>query len=175
MTTHESIQPFGEHHPQLDPAAWVAANATVIGAATIGPDSGIFFGAIVRADVATVSIGSGTNVQDNAVVHTDPAFPTRIGSDVTIGHGAIVHGCTVEDNCLIGMHATVLNGAVVGAGSLVAAGAVVREGAVIPPDSLVAGVPAQVRRPLTDAERERVQHNASSYRLLTQAYRDSGR
>src|SRR4029453_15073397 len=107
---------------------------------------------VVRADMAEVRLGAGSNLQDNVVVHTDTDFPTLIGSGVSVGHSAVVHGCTVEDDCLIGMHATVLNGAVVGTGSLVAAGCVVLEGTHIPPRSLVTGVPGKVRRELTDEE-----------------------
>ncbi len=131
----------------------------------------MFYGAVVRADMDSVVLGPGSNLQDNVVVHTDYGFPTAIGSGVSVGHAAVVHGCTVEDDCLIGMHATVLNGARIGSGSLIAAGTVILEGTDVPPRSLVAGVPGRVRRELSDAEYERVVTNAQIYRQLATAHR----
>ncbi|OMH23227.1 gamma carbonic anhydrase family protein [Tersicoccus phoenicis] len=165
-----TILKHDEHTPDIDSSAFVAANATVVGDVRIGPDCGVFYGAVVRGDTARISVGAGSNLQDNVVVHADPDFPATIGSGVSVGHNAVVHGCTVEDDCLIGMSATVLNGAVIGAGSLVAAGAVVLEGTAVPPGSLVAGVPAKVRRELTDAEREEVRANAAHYRQLSRRH-----
>ncbi len=165
------VLPFGDRSPDIDPSAWLAPSATVIGAATIAGEASVFYGAVVRADMDSVHVGAGSNVQDNVVVHTDFGFPVRIGSGVSVGHSAVVHGCTISDDCLIGMNATVLNGAVIGSGSLVAAGAVVLEGTEIPPRSLVAGVPAKVRRPLSDAEFERVVANAAHYRELAAQHR----
>ena len=150
------ILPFDGMWPAVEPSAWLAPSAVVIGRATIDAEATVFYGAVVRADMDTIDLGRGSNLQDNVVVHTDFGFPTRIGAGVSVGHAAVVHGCTVEDNCLIGMNATVLNGAVIGTGSLVAAGAVVLEGMVVPPRSLVAGVPAKVRRELTEEEIEHV-------------------
>jgi carbonic anhydrase/acetyltransferase-like protein (isoleucine patch superfamily) len=163
--------PLGDRVPDVDPTAWVADTATVVGDVTVGPGTGVFYSAVLRADVESVSVGAGSNVQDGAVLHADPGFPARIGDDVSVGHGAVLHGCTVEDDCLIGMNATVLNGAVIGAGSLVAASALVPAGAVIPPRSLVAGVPGKVRRELTDAEVEHNRANATVYRQLTETHR----
>jgi carbonic anhydrase/acetyltransferase-like protein (isoleucine patch superfamily) len=165
------VLPFGDHVPTIDPAAWLAPTATVIGEVTVEADASIFYGAVVRADMAAVRLGAGSNLQDNVVVHTDTGFPTIIGAGVSVGHAAVVHGCTVEDHCLIGMNATVLNGAVIGTGSLVAAGAVVLEGTVVPPRSLVAGVPAKVRRTLDDAEYDRVVRNATTYVELAAGHR----
>jgi carbonic anhydrase/acetyltransferase-like protein (isoleucine patch superfamily) len=167
------VLPFGDRSPDIDPTAWLAPNATVVGAATIAGEASVFYGAVVRADMDSIDLGAGSNLQDNVVVHTDSGYPARIGAGVSVGHAAVVHGCTIEDDCLIGMNATVLNGAVVGAGSLVAAGAVVLEGTEIPPRSLVAGVPAKVRRPLSDAEFERVKVNAAHYRELAARHRAS--
>ena len=116
-------------------------------------------------------LGARSNLQDNVVVHVDQGVSTRIGAGVSVGHGAVVHGCTIEDDCLIGMNATVLNGAVVGRESLVAAGALVLEGTVIPPRSLVAGVPAKVRRELTDDEVAGIRRNADGYVRLATAHR----
>lgn len=165
------ILPYDGVSPTVHDDAWLAPNASVIGSATIGANASVFYGAVVRADMDTIVLGAGSNLQDNVVVHTDYGFPTEIGSGVSVGHGAVVHGCTVEDDCLIGMHATVLNGARIGTGSLVAAGTVVLEGTVIPPRSLVAGVPGKVRRELTDDELERVVTNARIYLELAAQHR----
>jgi carbonic anhydrase/acetyltransferase-like protein (isoleucine patch superfamily) len=165
------VIPLGDRVPHVDPSAWIADTATVVGDVTVGAGTGVFYSAVLRADVESVSVGAGSNVQDGAVLHADPGFPARIGDDVSVGHGAVLHGCTVEDGCLIGMNATVLNGAVIGAGSLIAASALVPAGAVIPPGSLVAGVPGKVRRELTDAEVEHNRANAALYRQLTETHR----
>lgn len=165
------ILTFDGSTPEIAESAWLAPSASVIGRAKIADRASLFYGAVVRADMDDVSLGAGSNLQDNVVVHTDTGFPTIIGAGVSVGHAAVVHGCTVEDNCLIGMNATVLNGAVVGAGSLVAAGAVVLEGAVIPPRSLVAGVPGKVRRELSDEEYAHVIKNAEVYLGLATQHR----
>lgn len=157
------ILAFDGHEPQIDPDAWVAPNASVIGQVRIAADANVWFGAVMRGDIAEIVLGERSNLQDNAVIHTESGNPTIIGADVSIGHGAIVHGCVVEDGCLIGMNATVLNGAVIGANSLVAAGALVLEGTVIPPRSLVAGVPAKVRRELSDDEVAGLLGNSARY------------
>jgi carbonic anhydrase/acetyltransferase-like protein (isoleucine patch superfamily) len=164
--------PFNGSSPSVDPTAWLAPSATVIGSVAIGPRTGVYFGAVVRADKSPIVVGAGSNLQDGVVVQADPGFPATIGSGVSVGHAAVLHGCTLEDDCLIGMGAIVLNGAVVGTGSMIAAGAVVLEGATIPPGSLVAGVPGKVRRELTAAEREGVVKNATGYVDLTAQYRD---
>jgi carbonic anhydrase/acetyltransferase-like protein (isoleucine patch superfamily) len=157
------VLPYGGVSPSIHPDAWLAPNASVIGNATIGSRASVFYGAVVRADMDRIVLGAGSNLQDNVVVHTDYGFATIIGAGVSVGHAAVVHGCTVEDDCLIGMNATVLNGAVIGTGALVAAGPVVLEGTVVPPRSLVAGVPGKVRRQLSDAEYDRVVANAQIY------------
>ena len=132
--------------PAIAPDAWIAPNAGIIGEVEIGPMTGIFYGAVLRAGMESITVGAGSNVQDTAAVHADPGFPARFGEHASIGPGAVLHGCTVGDGTLIGMNATVLNGAIVGEGSSVAAKALVPEGMQIPPGSLVAGVPAKVRR-----------------------------
>ena len=162
---------FGGHTPAVDESVFIAPSATLIGDVELGPDSSAFYGVVVRGDTAPIRVGSGTNLQDNVVLHADAGFPTTVGNGVSVGHGAVVHGCTVEDNCLIGMGATVMNGAVIGEGSLIAGGAVVLEGASIPPRSLVAGVPAKVRRGLSDQEYEGVRQNAAHYVELAQAHK----
>lgn len=168
------ILPYADHVPQIDEAAWLAPTATVIGEAVIESGASVFYGAVIRADMARVRLGSGSNLQDNVVVHTDYGFPTLIGSGVSVGHGAVVHGCTVENHCLIGMSATVLNGATIGEGSLVAAGTVVLEGTSIPPRSLVAGVPGKVRRPLSEEEYDKIVLNAQTYLELADGHRRIG-
>jgi carbonic anhydrase/acetyltransferase-like protein (isoleucine patch superfamily) len=159
------------HTPQISDSAFVAPNATLVGQVTLGENTSIFYGAVLRADVDSITIGQGSNLQDNVSVHCDEGFPTSVGSGVSVGHGAVLHGCTVEDDCLIGMSATVLNGAVIGTGSLVAAGAVVLEGTIVPPGSLVAGVPAKVRRELSDDEKVGVRQNATHYLDIAAAHK----
>lgn len=163
---------FAGTSPSVHESAFVAPTASIIGRATLAEDSSAFYGVSVRADTAAISVGAGSNLQDNVVLHADPGFPCSVGAGVSVGHAAVVHGCTVEDDCLIGMGATVLNGAVIGTGSLVAAGAVVLEGTVVPPRSLVAGVPAKVRRELTEEEFDGVKQNAARYVELARAHRD---
>lgn len=165
--------PINTARPALDAAAFVADTATVIGDVRLGRDASIWYGASVRADIAHITIGEASNVQDNASLHVDFGVPVVIGRRVTIGHNAVIHGAVVEDNCLIGMGAVVLNNAVVGQGSLVAAGAVVREGMVIPPGSLVAGVPAKVVRELTPEQQAHLRDNADVYIACARAHRDA--
>ena len=157
--------------PTLDPTAFVAPNATLIGRVTLAAGASVFYGAVVRGDTDSISIGAGSNVQDNVSMHTDAGIRLLVGSGVSIGHNAVVHGCIIEDDCLIGMGSIILNRAVIGKGSLVAAGAVVLEDTVIPPGSLVAGVPAKVRRQLTDQEQAGVRLNASHYVELAAQHR----
>jgi carbonic anhydrase/acetyltransferase-like protein (isoleucine patch superfamily) len=151
--------------------AYVALGAVVIGAAEVSADASIWFNAVVRADAESISIGEGSNLQDLVAAHADPGFPLTVGADVSVGHGAVLHGCTIEDEVLVGMHATVMNGARIGTGSIVAAGALVTEGTVVPPRSLVAGVPAKVRRELSDEELALIKLNAEHYRGLAATYR----
>ncbi len=133
-------------------AAFVAENATVRGDVTVGKGSSIFFGAVVRTELVPITIGEDTNIQDNCILHTDAGFPLSVGSGCTIGHGTILHGCTVGDNTLIGMGTTVLNGAVIGRDCIVGAGSLVPQGMVIPDGSMAFGSPAKIRRPLTEEE-----------------------
>ncbi|WP_285248325.1 gamma carbonic anhydrase family protein [Pseudarthrobacter sp. efr-133-R2A-89] len=166
------LYPFGGKSPAVHESAFIAPSASIIGNATLAADSSAFYGVSVRADTAAITVGAGSNLQDNVVLHADPGFPCTVGERVSVGHAAVVHGCTVEDDCLIGMGATVLNGAVIGAGSLVAAGAVVLEGTVVPPRSLIAGVPAKVRRELTEEEFDGVRANAARYVELAAQHRE---
>jgi carbonic anhydrase/acetyltransferase-like protein (isoleucine patch superfamily) len=160
------VIPYAGVSPTIHPEAWLAPTALLVGDVTVSDGASIFYGAVVRADLAAVTIGEATNLQDNVVVHTAFGHPAVIGPGVSIGHSAVVHGCTIEADCLIGIHATVLNGAVIGEGSLVAAGAVVLEGAQIPPRSLVTGIPGRVRRELSPDECDKIKENARVYLLL---------
>jgi len=149
---------------------FVAKNATVIGDVTIGNDVGIWFGAVVRADKDRIAIGDRSNIQDNCVVHTSKGFPVTLGKDVSVGHGAILHGCSIGDRVLVGMGAIVLNGAKVGEGSMIGAGAVVTEGADIPAQSIVVGVPGKVIKQATEAQENHILANAASYIELAKEY-----
>ncbi len=153
--------------PRLDDSVFVAGGARIIGAVVIEEQGSVWYNAVVRADRAEIWIGARSNVQDNVSIHVDEGSPVRVGADVSIGHNAVVHGCTIENGCLIGMGAVVLSGAVIGAGTLVAAGAMVLAGEVIPPGSLVAGVPAKVRRTLTEEETAGLLRNAAVYLELS--------
>jgi carbonic anhydrase/acetyltransferase-like protein (isoleucine patch superfamily) len=168
------IVTFDGHAPTVDPTAFVAGNATLIGRVTLGKDSSVFYGAVLRGDTDSISIGDGSNVQDNVSMHTDAGIQLVVGKGVSIGHNAVVHGCVIEDDCLIGMGAVVLNRAVIGTGSLVAAGAVVLEDTLVPAGSLVAGVPAKVRRALTDEEIAGIRSNAARYVDLAAKHRGRG-
>ena len=158
--------------PVIDPGAWVAPGAVVVGNVHLAAGASVWYNAVLRSDYPEpITIGAGSNLQDNVSCHVDSEFPLTLGSGVSVGHGAVLHGCTIEDDVLIGMSATVLNGAVIGAGSLIAAGTVVLEGTVVPPRSLVAGVPGKVRRGVTDDELEHIRANAAGYLQLTELHR----
>jgi carbonic anhydrase/acetyltransferase-like protein (isoleucine patch superfamily) len=165
-----SLVPFGGQIPHVADSVWLAPTSTLIGRVVLGSESSVFFGAVLRGDSADIVVGARSNLQDNVVVHADPGFPARVGDGVSVGHGAVLHGCTIADDSLVGMNATVLNGASVGSNCLIAAGAVVLEGTVVPDGSLVAGVPGKVRRELTEDEREGIRTNASHYVALSRAY-----
>jgi carbonic anhydrase/acetyltransferase-like protein (isoleucine patch superfamily) len=155
---------------RIDPTAFVAPNATVMGNVTIGAHASVWFNAVIRAEVATITIGERSNVQDGAVMHVDEGFPVVVGRNVTIGHRAVVHGATIGDNCIIGIGAIVLNGAKVGANSIVGAGALLLEGREYPPNSLLLGSPAKVARELTPEQAARVADGAEHYVAYGAAY-----
>lgn len=159
--------------PELpaDGSAWIAPGAQVMGRVILSEGVGIWFNAVLRGDNEPITIGRDTNVQDGCVFHVDPGFPLVIGAEVTVGHMAILHGCTVEDGALIGMGAVVMNGARIGEGSLVGAGALVPEGREIPPRSLVLGRPGKVVRSLDDAAVAALRETAARYRLRQQQFR----
>ena len=161
------LYPFHDHFPHLSPSARAADNASLIGAVELSDEANIWYGAVLRADCAPITIGPGANVQDNCVLHGGEGGPIRLERDVSVGHGAILHCCTVEEGCVIGMGAILLDGCVIGAGSLVAAGALVTKNTVIPPASLVVGRPAKVLHPLTEEEVAANWENAQIYRRLS--------
>ncbi|GAA1439770.1 gamma carbonic anhydrase family protein [Leifsonia poae] len=157
--------------PTVSETAFVAPGAVLAGRVRLGERASVWYNAVLRAESEDIVVGARSNIQDNVSCHVDAGFPLTVGDDVSVGHNAVLHGCTIEDSVLVGMHATVMNGAVVGAGSLLAAGTLVLEGAIIPPGSLVAGVPGKVRRELTDEERAGVLRNAAAYLEITEAHR----
>ena len=159
---------------RLDPSAFVAPGASVVGRVTLGARASVWYAAVIRGDMDTIELGEESNLQDGAVIHVDEGRPARVGKRVTIGHRAIVHAATVEDHCLIGMGSIVLTGAVVGTGSLVAAGALVREGQVIPPRSLVVGAPAKVLGQVKSEHTAQIEGGVDHYVALGQAYRAKG-
>ncbi len=147
----------------IDPSVFIAQGAIVLGDVVLGKDVSIWYNAVIRGDTDRITIGPETNIQDLTMVHADPGVPCVIGSRVTVGHRAILHGCTIDDDCLIGMGAIVLNHAHVGSGSVIGAGAVVVEGTIVPPASLVVGVPARVIRHVDAAMLERLAHGWRHY------------
>jgi len=163
-----TLYALGDRHPTIDPDAWVAPDANVIGRVILGAGASVWFGATLRGDNEPITVGDGTNLQENAVCHTDMGFPLTIGRDCTIGHKAMLHGCTIGDETLIGMGATVLNGAKIGRNCLIGAGALVTEGKEIPDGSLVMGAPGRVVRQLDEAA-------IAGLRLSAKGYQDNAR
>lgn len=155
--------------PDIHPSAFVAPGAVVRGEVHLAENSSVFYNAVLRGDRAPISIGEGTNIQDNCVVHVEYDLPVTVGKNVTVGHGAILHGCTVGDETLIGMGAIVLNGAQIGKGCLIGAGALVTQNAVIPDGCMAVGSPARVKRPLTPEEMDGLRRSAADYRQEAQA------
>ena len=153
----------------IDPTAFIAPGAIVLGDVDLGKDVSVWYNAVIRGDTDKISIGAETNIQDLTMIHADPGVPCRVGRRVIVGHRVILHGCTIDDECLIGMGAIILNHARVGRGSVIGAGAVVIEGTEIPPGSLVIGVPARVVRPVDESMKERIEHGWRHY--LDQARR----
>jgi carbonic anhydrase/acetyltransferase-like protein (isoleucine patch superfamily) len=169
------IHPFRGKRPQIDPTAFVAEGARLIGDVRLGPESSVWFHAVLRGDDNFIEVGTGTNVQDGSIVHVEnDRMPTVIGRDCVIGHNAIIHGCTIGDGCLIGMGAIILSGARLGANCIVAAGAVVPEGREFPARSLLMGVPAKAVRAITDEELALIGRGARHYRELAREYRNPG-
>lgn len=158
-------------NPNIHPSVFIAPTATVVGNVRIAADSSVFFGAVLRSELDEITIGEGTNIQDNCVLHIERGLPLHVGSGCTMGHSAILHSCTVGDNTLVGMGAIVLNGAVVGSNCIIGAGALIPQHAVIPDGSLVLGIPAKVRRSVTEEEIASNRASAAMYREEAAAYK----
>lgn len=170
MTIDERLEKHLSCNPDIAAANWVAPTATVVGDVILGPESSVFYGAVLRGDIARIRVGRGSNIQDNCVVHLADDLDAIIGDYVTVGHAAIVHACTIEDECLIGMNATILDGAHIGARSLIAAGAVVTPGTVIPPGSMVVGTPGKVVKTLSDEAQASLKEWATKYVSVSAAF-----
>ncbi len=165
------IMMFKGHWPSLGEEVFTAPGAFIIGKVFIGHRSSVWFNAVIRGDMDKIEIGEETNIQDNATLHTDEGYPVIIGNRVTVGHNAVLHGCTLEDDALVGMGATVLNGARVGKGSIVGAGSLVTAGTVIPPGTLAVGTPAKVIKELTGDENTLETAQYKNYMRLAKTYR----
>ncbi|MCU1692639.1 MAG: gamma carbonic anhydrase family protein [Frankiales bacterium] len=159
--------------PDVAATAWVADTARVVGAVTLGEQASVWYSAVLRGDGDSIRVGHRTNLQDGCVLHADPGFPLVVGAGVSVGHAAVLHGCTVEDDVLVGMGAVVMNGARIGTGSMIGAGALVSPGTVVPPGSLVVGTPGKVRRETTAEERELIALNAAVYLDLVEQHRQA--
>jgi carbonic anhydrase/acetyltransferase-like protein (isoleucine patch superfamily) len=165
--------PHGETSPTVAPSAWIAPGAYVIGDVSLGDQSSVWYGAVLRGDTEPIRVGSRTNVQDGCILHADPGFPAVVGEGCVVGHNAVVHGCEIGDDCLVGMGATILNGAKIGDGSIVAAGAVVPEGREFPPRSLIVGIPAKHVGDVSDEQTKEIASGASEYVERAVAHRKS--
>jgi carbonic anhydrase/acetyltransferase-like protein (isoleucine patch superfamily) len=163
--------PYKNSLPLVNESNFIAQTAQLIGRITLGEDANVWFGAVIRADVEPITIGARTNVQDNAVVHVSSGYKTQIGNDVTIGHSAIVHACTVGDRVLIGMGAIVLDGAIIGEETIIGAGALIPPGKIIPPRSMVMGSPGKVVRTLSDNEIAELKASAKHYVSYAKEYK----
>jgi len=157
------IYDFEKHTPKLDPECWVAPNAVIIGRVELKKNSNIWFNSVLRGDLEPITIGKNSNVQDGSVIHTDPGCPTVVGDGVTIGHMVMLHGCVIDDDCLIGIGSTILNRTKIGKNSIIGANALVTENKIIPERSLVLGSPGKVVRQVTDEEIEHIKENARDY------------
>ena len=170
MTVQDRLAAHLTKTPDIARALWVAPNATVVGDVTLGSKSSVFYGAVLRGDIARIVVGEGTNIQDNVVVHLADDLDAMIGAWCTIGHSAVIHACIIEDECLIGIGSAVLDGARVGARSIIAAGTVVPPRAVIPPGSLVMGTPAKIVRALSEDEQRGLRKWAEKYTIVSAAH-----
>ena len=166
-----AIYQLGEHAPEIDPSAYVAESADVIGQVTLAANATVWFGVTLRGDNERITIGENSNVQDGAMMHTDMGYPLTLGKNVSIGHQAMLHGCSVGDGSLIGIQAVILNGAKIGKGCLVGAGALITEGKEFPDHSLIVGMPAKAIRTLTQDDLDRLQNNADGYAQRGKRYR----
>ncbi len=165
------ILKFKEFYPKIDPSAWIAPSADLIGNIEIGEDSSVWFGCVIRSDINEVKIGKNTNIQDLSCIHTDTNSKTIIGNNVTVGHKVMLHGCIIEDNCLIGMSATILDNAVIGEGSIVGANSLVTAGKVFPSRSMIMGSPAKVVKQLSQEDVDKLIAHAGRYVEYKNEYR----
>jgi carbonic anhydrase/acetyltransferase-like protein (isoleucine patch superfamily) len=149
--------------PRIHDTAWVAPNATIVGDVTIDQDVGVWYATVIRADTESITIGYASNIQDGCVLHSDPGYPLLIGSGVTVGHGAILHGCRISDDVLVGMGSIVMNGASIGTGCVIGAGTLISEGVTIPAHSVVFGAPGKIQRPTSQDEGEAIRIAARHY------------
>lgn len=156
--------------PKLGKGVYLAPGAHVVGQVTLGDEVSVWFNTVIRADVDTITVGEGTNIQDGTVVHCDAGFPTQIGKNVTIGHSCVIHGCEIGDDCLIGMGSAILNGAKLGPGCVVGAGSLITEGKEFPAGSVIMGRPAKVVRPTEQRDEERIAAGAAHYRRNARAF-----
>jgi carbonic anhydrase/acetyltransferase-like protein (isoleucine patch superfamily) len=173
LNENSNLLPHRDTSPQVASSAWVAPGAYVIGDVRLGEESSVWYATVLRGDTEPIRIGARTNVQDGCVLHADPGYPAVVGEGCVVGHNAVVHGCEIGDNCLVGMGATILNGAKIGDGSIVAAGAVVPEGREFPPDSLVVGIPAKRVGDVTEEQAADIARGASEYIGRAAAHRKS--
>lgn len=171
MSIDDQFATFLAKDPLVDPSAYVAPGATLIGDVRLGPKASVWPGSVLRGDINFIEVGEGTNVQDGTIVHLADDFPVYIGKYVTIGHAAMIHACTIEDECLIGMQATILDGAVIGKNSIVGAHSLVTQNTIVPPGSLVLGVPAKVVKTLSLKEQADIRHWAEKYIEVSAAHR----
>ena len=171
MTLEERLNQYLNTDPKIDPSAYIAEGATVIGAVDLKRDVSIWHSAVLRGDINTITIGEGSNIQDGSVVHLADDFGVSIGKYVTVGHSAVIHACTIQDECLIGMNATILDGAIIGKQSIIGANALITKGTQIPEGSLVLGSPAKVVRTLTEEERLSIKPWAEKYIITAQFHK----
>jgi carbonic anhydrase/acetyltransferase-like protein (isoleucine patch superfamily) len=174
MTPEERLNTFLGKDPTIDPTAFIAPGATVIGDVRMGARASIWPGAVARGDINFIEIGEGSNVQDGSIVHLADDYPVIIGKHVTIGHAAIIHACVIEDECLIGMGATILDGAVIGHHSIIGANALVTQNTIIPPGSMALGAPAKVVKTLTEEQQAGIIKWAEKYVFVSRAHRKKG-
>ena len=170
MTLEERFETFLDQKPSIDDSAFVHPSAVIMGAVTLGPLSTVWPTCVLRGDINTIEVGEGSNVQDGTIVHLADDYGVKIGRYVTIGHKAMIHACTIEDECLIGMSATVLDGAVIGARSIIGAGAVVTKGMVVPPGSMVLGMPGKIVKTLTEEAQAELRTWAEKYVQVSRAF-----
>ena len=172
MSVQHRLSKFLSKKPTIHSTAYVVENATIVGDVTIGSKSSVWYQSVLRADINYISIGKCSNIQDGVIGHLSDDFPLIVGDYVTVGHGAVLHACTIEDECLIGMNSTILDGATIGKNSIVAAGAVVPVGMNVPEGSLVAGMPAKIKKSLPENERLKLKDWAEKYLAVSDAHRE---